>query len=184
MFPIRRILAAITVIVVSAAAGAGARAATGSQIYGGYAGSIIVGATLTSGLPTVIRGSLGGQTGAALADKVRGMLALPQKFSRISFVAGPESPTGLRLVILINPDNVIQAGRRLCGDVSALTYGATGHRFIMLTAFCRDTWPLTEVDTREAPIASADEPRFRRALDEAMSLAFPVGQRASPGSMN
>ena len=164
---------------------ASAKATTGSRIVSGYSESLVVATAQAGGMPSVIRGSLGGQSGGVLTDRVRAMLALPAYFPRAGFVAAPaavEDGKGIRFVVLINPDNVIQAGQRLCGDLRGLSFGANADRFVMLAALCRDTSTLTEVDVREAAVAGPDDARFRRLLNEMMALAFPSAMRERPTS--
>ncbi|MBM3503131.1 MAG: hypothetical protein FJX65_04580 [Alphaproteobacteria bacterium] len=160
--------------------GSPVNALAGSRVNSGYSDSLVIDLA-QRGIPTVVEGSLSGTTGEGLAERIRSMLRLPAYFASGRFVPGPrEAGRGLRLVLIVNPDNPIQAGQRLCGETAGLASGGNPGRFVLIGAFCRDGAILSEVDIRESSVSGIDDPRFRRHLDQAMGLVFPNSLRVSP----
>ena len=181
-----RLLAAgfVGVAVVGAALGLAPPGwgAAGSKVNSGYADSLVIELASTRGIPTVVHGSVATLVGAPLVDRVRSMLRLPNYFSAGKFVAPSDPVKGTRLVLVLNPDNPVLAGQRICGDVSGVPVGGNAARFVLIGAFCRDGSTLSEVDIRESAVTGADDPRFQRYLDLATTLVFPTGLRVSPNT--
>ena len=157
--------------------------AAGSKVNSGYVDSLVIELASTRGIPTVVRGAVAAMGDVALGDRVRGSLRLPGYFAASKFVGPSGDPTkGVRLVLVINPDNPVQAGQRICGDVSGVAVGGSPSRYVLIGAFCRDGSILSEVDIRESAVSGVDDPRFQRYLDLATTLVFPSGLRVSPNN--